>query len=365
MVRAVTADEYFCADYAAARAAFLEAAEAAGATVTGYAHPTATGPDGGALSTDTARLGPADARTLIVHISGTHGVEGFAGSGCQVGLLRSGRASALPADTALLMVHALNPYGFAWLRRVNEDNVDLNRNFRDHAAPTPPNDAYAEVHDVLVPRAWVGPEKADTDAAILRMLGEDPTRFQAAVTSGQYTFPTGLFYGGTRPSWSAETLRRILGTHLAGVTRLGWIDVHTGLGDRGACELISAQPPTSAEYRRASRWFDGQVKSTAAGESLSADLDGVNVQVLRAWPEVEATCVAAEYGVVSILETLEALRADNWLHARGDPTGPEAPAIKQQIRDAFYGDDPAWKAQVYETGAGLFDALCRGLAEAR
>ena len=28
-----------------------------------------------------------------------------------------------------VLLHALNPYGFAWLRRVNEHNVDLNRNF--------------------------------------------------------------------------------------------------------------------------------------------------------------------------------------------------------------------------------------------
>ena len=28
-----------------------------------------------------------------------------------------------------MLIHCLNPYGMAWLRRGNEKNVDLNRNF--------------------------------------------------------------------------------------------------------------------------------------------------------------------------------------------------------------------------------------------
>ena len=31
-------------------------------------------------------------------------------------------------DLAVMMVHAINPYGFAWLRRTTEEGVDLNRN---------------------------------------------------------------------------------------------------------------------------------------------------------------------------------------------------------------------------------------------
>lgn len=29
----------------------------------------------------------------------------------------------------MLFIHAVNPYGFAWRRRVNENNVELNRSF--------------------------------------------------------------------------------------------------------------------------------------------------------------------------------------------------------------------------------------------
>jgi hypothetical protein len=42
-----------------------------------------------------------------------------------------------------------------------------------------------------------------------------------------------------------------------------------------------------------------------------------------------------------------ALCADNWLHAVPNRTTPLRDSIKQQIRDAFYIDEPWWKAAVY------------------
>ena len=67
-------------------------------------------------------------------------------------------------DVALVFIHAVNPYGFSQLRRVNEDNVDLNRNFRDFSHPPARNAAYAEVHAMMVPAEW--PPTAENGAAI-------------------------------------------------------------------------------------------------------------------------------------------------------------------------------------------------------
>ena len=87
--------------------------------------------------------------------SSTHGVEGFAGSGIQVGLLRDPDAPKPPPDTALLLIHTINPHGMAWLRRENEDNVDLNRNFVDHEGGNyPENDLFEELVEHLVPKVW-------------------------------------------------------------------------------------------------------------------------------------------------------------------------------------------------------------------
>lgn len=130
-------------------------------------------------------------------VSGTHGVEGFCGSGCQVALLADGFVEARPSGCAVVLLHALNPYGFAWLRRVNEDGVDLNRNFQDFSQPLPDSSAYEELHDALVPREWDGLVRAEADRALAEYVAKrDMRAYQAAVSTGQYTRPTGLFCGG-------------------------------------------------------------------------------------------------------------------------------------------------------------------------
>src|SRR3546814_17702236 len=98
---------------------------------------------------------------------GTHGVEGFCVSGAQIGHFRYRLFEAMPAGTRAVMIHAINPYGFAWLRRVTEDNVDLNRNFQDFSKPLPENRPYEEIHDFLIPDHWEGQGRAAADQGIM------------------------------------------------------------------------------------------------------------------------------------------------------------------------------------------------------
>src|SRR6184192_139570 len=127
----------FSGSYAQARQKFLTAAPSA------VAYPcSATGPAGEALGTDAAYFGDPDARKLVVIVSGTHGPEGYSGSAAQLLFLRAKLHAKLPPSTGVLLVHALNAYGFAWDRRVTEEGCDLNRNFIDFSNPVPPNPGY-------------------------------------------------------------------------------------------------------------------------------------------------------------------------------------------------------------------------------
>ena len=193
---------HFAASYGEARAKFLAAAQAADAGVSRHVHPTERGAEGEELSIDLAVLGEADAPGLLLLISGTHGVEGFCGSGCQVALLRDDdfRAEIDRTGVRVLMLHALNPYGFSHLRRVNEDNADLNRNFVDFGKALPVNAAYEEIHSLLLPASW--PPPADSERQLGAWVGSHgPAAYQAAVSGGQYRFADGMFYGGTAPAW--------------------------------------------------------------------------------------------------------------------------------------------------------------------
>jgi hypothetical protein len=74
--------------------------------------------------------------------------------------------------------------------------------------------------------------------------------------------------------------------------------------------------------------------------------------------------MALEFGTVSLVQTFMALRADAWLHARGDPASPEGRAIKAQMREAFYGDAPDWKGMIAGQSLLACRQAIRGLARA-
>ncbi len=346
-------------DYQAARRAFLDAAADVGAQLTHLDHPL-VGPDGGALATDVAVLGPVDAPNRMLVVSGTHGVEGFAGSLCQSTWLRDG--VQLPDSVALVMVHAINPYGFAWIRRVNEDNVDLNRNCIDFSRPWPANAGYDELADALVPPRWDAATREATTAELLEFAtahGFDG--LQAAVSGGQYRHPRGVFFGGQAPVWSQHTLRTIVRDHLADATRVAILDLHTGLGEFGDRELIAGHPDESAR-RLLDECFD-DYRVPADGTSVSADVQGDVLDGMVGWmPGAAVAGVAIEWGTVDVITVSEALRADAWLHGYGDPTGPDASAIKAQLRAAFAPDDPRWADRVVEQFGAVRDRALDGLA---
>ncbi|HEV2219343.1 MAG TPA: DUF2817 domain-containing protein, partial [Casimicrobiaceae bacterium] len=278
-----------------------------------------------------------------------HGVEGFCGSGCQVALLHDEVIVAAVAATgvAVLFHHAVNPYGFSWLHRTNEDNVDLNRNFRDFSSPPAHNAAYAAVHAMMVPADW--PPSPDNGAAIAAYVAaHGRSALQRAVSSGQSDRPDGLFYAGVAPAWSNRVLRDVLHRHGRMRRRLGWIDFHTGLGPWGHGEKIYSGPPAPSMIARAKAWYGADVTSYYDGSSTSAPLTGVAYQAaLDACPDSELTAIALEYGTVAFEATLQALRADQWLRNQPEADARIRVAIKHQLRDAFHDEREAWKAMVY------------------
>jgi hypothetical protein len=338
----------FSADYQSARAKFREAANAAGAELEATQHPE-RGPDGGELFTDVAWLGPRDAGAVLVMISATHGVEGFCGSGAQVDWLRREEHRLLPAGTAALIIHAINPYGFAWLRRVTHENVDLNRNWVDFNSPLESNPGYEALADQICPAEWTPEVQARSGQALADYAQQHGAMaLQQAISGGQYTHPLGVFYGGDQPTWSRLTQTRIFEHYLRGAGRIGIIDWHTGLGPWGYAEEIAVARPDTPAFKRTARWYGAAVTSPfPGGDSSSAEIAGDGLTFAPSLlGHAEVTGIALEFGTKPWMETLNAIRADVWVHAHGDPLSPEGQAIKAEVRDAFYGDADDWKGMI-------------------
>lgn len=354
----------FAADYSEARDKFLAAARIAGAATSRYDNP-AKGPKGEMLSTDVARLGPDDAAKIVVTLSSTHGVEGYCGSGFQVDWLAMVGAAGLPKDTAALFVHAINPYGFAWTRRVTEEGNDLNRNYVDHGKPYPVNEGYLEIADWLVPADFseAGIKAADARLAEYRKKVGDVAYFRA-VSGGQYSHPDGMFFGGGGPSWSNRTLHAIADRFLRGRSDVAVIDFHTGLGPYGYGEPITHYDIDSAGSRRVRAFWGESVTESRRGQTASQARDGLGHHGLNRMlqgPATRLTMCTLEFGTFDRDSGQKAFRADHWLHKYGDPLGKEAKLVRAAMRRQFYPDTDDWKEAVLFRGHQLVRQAIAGV----
>jgi hypothetical protein len=340
--------QYFSGSYAQARQQFADAALQRGLQVESHVMQDHRGALDEVLATDVLRIGAADATRLLIVSSGTHGPEGFCGSGVQVAMLDDADllSRADKAGVALLLVHAVNPYGFSWLQRTNEDNIDLNRNCLDFTAPLPVNPHYAQIERLMLPPAW--PPTPDNEQAIAAFIQQHGVRvFREAVSSGQSVSPDGLFYAGKAPAWSNRTLRGILQRHAVSATDIAWVDIHTGLGPYGHGEKIYAGRNDAAELARARAIWGPDVFAYFDGQSVSAQVRGpLAGAVFEECPAARTSLMGLEFGTLPEAQVMLSLRASAW--ARSQPALGQAQraSIRRQVRDAFYCDCDEWKGMV-------------------
>ena len=351
----------FSKSYAEARQKFLAAAAQVGLQVESHIHPN-KGRDGEELAMDVAREGPADAKHVLLVSSACHGVEGYCGSGVQIDALRSAEwhKAVAQSGVAVVYVHALNPHGFSHVRRVTQENVDLNRNFHDFSKPLPDNTAYKEVQHLLLPDVWP-PNEANMQATMQYIATHGMPKLQAAVSQGQHHDPKGLFFGGQAPTWSNQIIRKVLKQHGGTAQKLAWIDLHTGLGPSGIGERIYAGANDAAAIQRARTWW-GNITSIYDGTSSSAFLTGLMwMSVQDECPQTEYTGIALEYGTLPMNDMLMALRADHWLHLHPEASDDLKKSIKAQIFNAFYTDTDEWRAQIISQARDAMAQAIQGL----
>lgn len=349
-------DPSFPSGYAQGRDRFLAAAAARGARLEHHVRPDLRGLEGEPLAADVAVFGPADAAGVLLLHSGTHGVEGFCGSGLQHAMLSSGSEldDAVAAGLRVVLLHAINPWGFSWHRRVTEDNVDLNRNFRDFSQPAGPDPDYDAVHPLLLPSAW--PWTDDNRRAIdAYVAAHGVARWQHAITHGQRTRPDGVFHAGNAPTWSNATMREILRRHVRGAQRLYWIDIHTGLGPTGHGEMIFAGRDLAADLARTRACWGAAVTSVFEGTSASALVEGtIGNAAYDECPGTDFAGIALEFGTRPLGQMIDALRVDHWIAARAPDDAALRATARARMLDAFFVDTDAWKQAVLAQGRDAF-----------
>lgn len=350
----MNAERHFSSSYPEARGRFLRAAARASAEVSSY---PVGGDAAGELAIDVAVLGRDQHRRTVVISSGLHGVEGSFGSAVQRAWLEHlhRRGPLQPARYVLL--HALNPFGFAHLRRVNEGNVDLNRNFHGHpdayrGAPA----AYAKLHPLLSPASPPSRRDGFLLKAIWKRWRVGLPALQQAIAGGQYEYPRGLFFGGRVPAASTRIVQQHLASWVGESPHVIHVDLHTGLGRYGDYRLL-----VSDQSGAAVRWYE-QAFGPPAVEVVQ-DARGTAYQTsgaLGAWAqhqfgECRYRFVTAEFGTYSPIRVLAALRAENQAHFYGRPGSRAVRRAKADLLECFCPGEVRWRRRVLKSALRVVD----------
>lgn len=345
---------FFSQNYAEARRRFLDSATVAGADIRSYAIDA---PAADELAIDVAILGPANVPTLVIS-SGIHGVEGFFGSAVQLALLDRLQQTSRRADIRYVLIHALNPFGFSHIRRVNEDNVDLNRNFLTRAgdyqgAP----EGYTRLNGLLNPESAPSRYEPFRLKALWNICRHGLHPLKQAVAGGQYQYPRGLFYGGHGPCQSTKHVQEHCDSWMGDSSKIIHIDLHTGLGRYGTYKLLLSEAKESEEIA----WY-AEAFGADCVEPLSTP-DGTAYRasgLFGEWMQThfharEYRFVGAEFGTYDVLRMLAALRAENRAHHYSPEDSQVYQEAKAELRECFCPANTNWRQQVVKSSLKIID----------
>ena len=215
------------------------------------------GPNGENLFQDYAYIDQQKKITTII-LSGLHGAEGYIGSEIQVEILRKLSVSEL--STNLLFVHAVNPYGMAWYRRTNKNNVDLNRNAAFYTKKIE-NKKFSIFLPFLSSSSYFA-LLAQWPIALVKALALGARDTSQVIASGQYEYQKSIFFGGFETQKEVSLLISNIQTHCPNSEIFRVIDIHTGLGPSAFDSLlVSGDSKAEIEYFKQSKLAEFIVKS--------------------------------------------------------------------------------------------------------
>jgi hypothetical protein len=311
-----------------------------------YQHPLC-GPNDESLFCDVVLLGQkkTPARVLVI-ISATHGIEGFTGSAIQSDCLTLLNNILLQQnDLGVVMIHALNPWGFAWLRRCDHEGIDLNRNFIDFTQVLPSNPEYDSLLPVLTDTQWL----KQSNLSVLSPKTDDFNHLIEQLTAGQYSDENGLFYGGSHPSWSRQIVEKIsMNSFIFNAELISVIDIHTGLGPYGYGEVINDHQPHTRGFEWVNTWYGNNACSALLGESCSAPKHGLLDYYWHDLIQDRGCFITLENGTYSVTRLITALLREQVFHnslKTGQNRDLTSPHILN-LKTFFYPYEESWKQQV-------------------
>ncbi|WP_176491116.1 MULTISPECIES: M14 family metallopeptidase [Microbulbifer] len=312
----------------------------------------------------------SDAARLVVLVSGVHGMEAPTGAAMQQLFVDMLRAGQLPGDFDVLMLHALNPYGFKYGRRATENNVDLNRNLDTNAALfASDNQGYRQLREFLLPQTPVDLSQWENrffaERLSLKLVRNSRDAIQEAALSGQYQYPQGFYYGGSSFEPQQAFLRQLLTDKAASYQSILFVDLHTGFGTRGETHFYPGNPATEQMKRDMAWVFQDYEMVWPSRESgffpIRGDLIGFAGKLLAA--EKRFVPIILEFGTMDSLatkggvESLHRTMLENQGHFHGFQTTQDRAEVQRRYQEMFYPSSGRWRSKIVEDMRGIYPQI--------
>jgi hypothetical protein len=354
--------EYFKTTYQASRADFLKKADELSMQFRGTEKlaipvPTKLGTE---LFVDVFYVPSLKASNNLIVIScGIHGVEGYAGSAIQRLVMGKYLTTENLQNTGVLLIHAMNPYGFNYIRRVTENNVDMNRNCDNTTELfSHKNEGYTKLYTFINPDkpASLGScqNRLFVERAILKIVKATMPVLRQAVLQGQYSYPEGLYFGGNEFEPQLVALKPVLAKYAALYDKIIHIDLHTGYGERGKMHLFP-NPAKSPEVKTGIEklyegyqidWGDTKDFYTITGDF--SDLIG------KMFPDKLVIPMTLEFGTMDSQKTMGSLRSiqnmilENEGFHHGYKNKRSERKIKEWILEMYAPTSLVWRTMVMQ-----------------
>lgn len=327
-------------------------------------HPT--------LSIDWFWAEPRLKENLVMISIAEHGIEGYVGSAMLKLFVDEFAPRLNPENTGLLLIHAINPWGMKNHYRVNQNNVDLNRNFvfDGNFSPTI-NPDYDLIEKFLNPQSPVRGLTVEAlpfiAKVIKNMVSPGRARVQAASLLGQHRHPKGIYFGGKELQEETTVLMNLYRTTLADYQNLIQVDMHTGYGPRYQMTVIvpPVDPTPSAETVNKFKYPLIQKIDADEFYAINGDM-GEYVYRLRdaEFPDKRVFACGFEFGTFgdslsALIRSLMITVLENQLRQYG-AVSPKAEAqIRAEYEELFFPSETKWREKAIADCRQALDGILK------
>ena len=307
-------------------------------------------------SVDYLYLQHPESKKLHILISGTHGVEGHAGSAIQFKTLDKIITKTNSQPISYLMIHALNPYGYKNNRRCTKNNIDLNRNYLDannFNDSDYPHSIFQLVSTYLFSFYFI--------YLFFRNIFEyGYTKAREYIVKGQYSYDTGLFYGGKTREQNIDVLEDILSIiDYNDFQEIYVFDIHTGLGPYGNLSVMVTDKNTISDLTNLP--YNPTTKLINMGEdniyrnSKGSIVDGIHQYLINKNDKLCVYPIILEYGTFHNLRMFAWLLLENYHYCNKDKEN--WPRSSQKLKSLFNVENFIWQELVMENYIDFINIL--------